>query len=392
MKSLRIFIIFFLIFGLMGIQAQSTRQLNRMEIYPSNVTMEASDVVVFTCLVFSHNGTAHTPQSVNWQANYGTIDYSGRYTAPSSGGTYSITASYGGLRASAQVTIKSFTPTPNPTISRVTINPNRVSLRIGQTYSFQATAYDYYNNPVSFYPMWSVTGGGSIDSSTGSFYATNYGTYMVTAKDQTSNIGGNATVIIGGGQEPPSTIRIEVFPPKAVVKCYETCQFTGTAYDQYGRPVNISPLWTATGGTITQNGYYTASGYAGYYQIWLKDTSSGAQATVQVQITSGGHPGPGPNPGYGKITIISKDIGGGNVFKPRAKVTVQVQGQNVQSIKLYSISPDNDVVDELKAYSCVSGGTINFDCKYDRFTTRWLEFRLYNTMNQVIARERLQTD
>lgn len=379
MSLLRNLLILCLLLGIVEINAD--RRITRIEIYPSNVTMEANDVVVFTTLAFTHSGTAHTPQAVQWYATGGTMDASGRYTAPAIGGSYTITAMYAGLRAVAQVEVKSFAPT----ISRIEVIPSTVQLKIGQSYNFNARAYDAYNRPVAFSPTWETTGGGTINPVNGYFYATTYGTYTITARDVASGCFGSATVMIV--KASPGIVKIEIFPPKAQVRVFQTCQFTANGYDQYGQPVSITPQWSATGGTIDYNGFYTAGGFPGFYQVVVKDLTSGLQASTQVEIVKGHTP---PHSGA-RIEIVKKDIGGGNFFRPKAKVTIKVYGKDIQSVKMYAVSPDGEM-DELKSASCTNETTVYFDPHYDRFSTKWIEIRLYNHMNQVVAKERIEVN
>lgn len=383
MKLIKVLLICCLIFGIADLNAD--RKLSRMEIYPSTVTMEANDTVVFTALVFSHSGNAHTPQGMQWYATSGVIDLSGRYTAPAMGGTYTITVMYANLRATAQVAVKAFAPA----ISRIEVSPRSVQLNIGQTYNFSARAYDTYNRPVVFSPTWETTGGGTIDPSSGYFYARTHGTFTVTARDYTSGCYGSATVVIG---TPTPMIRLEIFPPTSQVRALQTCQFTAKAYDQYGRPVSISPQWGGTGGSMnTYTGVYTAGAYPGFYQVWVKDINTGAQATAQVEVTKGGghNPHPQPNPGKARIEIIKKDIGGGNEFRPKAKLQIKVHGKNVQSIKMFALDYAGYDIAELKSASCTDGTEVYFDPRYDRYSTRWLEIRVYDNVGEVVALERL---
>jgi len=63
----------------------------------------------------------------------------------------------------------------------ISISPTSATLHIGDTQQFSASGTNYYGEPVSFTPGWSVAGGiGSIDA-TGVFTATALGTGLVMA-------------------------------------------------------------------------------------------------------------------------------------------------------------------------------------------------------------------
>lgn len=63
-------------------------------------------------------------------------------------------------------------------------------------------------------------------------------------------------------------------------------QFTAKAYDADGNIVAFEPVWATTGGTITQDGFYTAS-QGGCHQVFAIDEKSGISAEATVVVTCG---------------------------------------------------------------------------------------------------------
>ena len=57
---------------------------------------------------------------------------------------------------------------------------------------------------------------------------------------------------------PPPVQRVQVTPPQAVLQPGQVQQFTATLVDSAGGVALVEPEWTATGGTITEEGVYTA--------------------------------------------------------------------------------------------------------------------------------------
>jgi len=173
--------------------------------------------------------------------------------------------------------------------------------------------------------------------------------------------------------------------------------FQAIAYDAYNRPCNASFVWQCEGGRIEQSGFYTAGYQSGSFRVIAKDRNTGIQGEANVLIQSFVPPEPPPPPynphnphhgmGQGKIIITSFDAGGGNFFSPKAKVTVQVSGRNIQSVKLYAVSDDGRY-SEIDAQSCKHGDSILLNGKYNRFSTRYLEVRLLDNMGREMAKER----
>jgi hypothetical protein len=81
--------------------------------------------------------------------------------------------------------------------------------------------------------------------------------------------------------------RVDVTPSNVTVRVGEQAQFNRTGYDANGNQVPTSGTWSATGGTITQGGNYTAGSTAGDYNVTFTDTASGIQGSAIVHITPG---------------------------------------------------------------------------------------------------------
>jgi len=289
-------------------------------ISPSTATLQVGATQQFT---------ANVP--VNWSASCGTITSTGLYTAvptpTNSTQTCIVTAtpiSGGGSPASVTVTIQSSTPPP------VTVSPATVSLAEGAKQQFTA------NVPVN----WSATCG-SITSA-GLYTAANrVGTCTVTAaaKDGSGNQG-TATVTVSspGVTISPKTVTLQVgmkqqftadIPSTWTATCGtidsnglyttpdtpQTCTITAAATDGSNSqatatasiilpPLAISPktatlfvgatqqftanapvTWSASCGSIDNNGLYTAPNVAGNCTVTATD-NSGNQTTATVKVKS----------------------------------------------------------------------------------------------------------
>jgi hypothetical protein len=368
-----------------SVESQVQHQPLSLEILPAQAIIKNDDCVQFTVLVHTNLNTVYTPDRIRWSATGGVIGNEGKYTAPTQAGTYRITARMRHMQATAQVEVKVF----QPPIARVAVNPPSVSLEIGQSYQFQAIAYDTMNRPVQFVPVWTVTMGGSV-SNTGMFSATRPGQFVVTARDAQSNIAGNATVVVR--QPSPVPVRIQINPPSARMRSGQAALFSAIVYDNYNRPIPCMVIWSASGGQINSQGTYTAGYMPGTYQVVATEPTSGIQGMCSVQIV--GHPQP-PNPpnppSNGRIVVTNWDVGHGNWLTPKAKVTVQVFGSTAATVRMYSVSSTGGL-NEMDAAGCSDGAEVQLKSEYNRGSISAIEIRLYDNANNLLANVRRNID
>ncbi len=71
------------------------------------------------------------------------------------------------------------------------------------------------------------------------------------------------------GPTPPSSsvARVVVTPDTVILDPYQTRQFLAYGRTQAGDSVAVAVSWSASGGTITNGGLYTADTIAGTYQV-----------------------------------------------------------------------------------------------------------------------------
>ena len=140
------------------------------------------------------------------------------------------------------------TVTAPPVLTSISVAPASASVPNGGTQQFSATGYDQNNIPMNPQPSftWSVSGGGSINSS-GLFTASTVGgPFTVTAAS--SGVNGTASVSVTAA--PPVLASIKVLPASASVPNGGTQQFSATGYDQNNIPMNPQPsfTWSVSGG------------------------------------------------------------------------------------------------------------------------------------------------
>ena len=158
---------------------------------------------------------------------------------------------------------------------QLTLSPASATLQPGQTQQFAATVTGSSNTAVT----WTATGG--MISSAGLFTAgSNAGNFVITATsaaDTTKTASAQVTIQV------PQTVQISISPKTATLQAGQTQQFTATVTGSS----NTAVTWTATGGTISSAGLFTAGSGAGNFAVnatSVADTTKSASAQVTVQV------------------------------------------------------------------------------------------------------------
>lgn len=199
----------------------------------------------------------------------GSVDPYGFYTAPSLDGVYA-------LRASSATDPRKFDDIVIVVGSDVSVgvSPVETNLPLGGSQQFVANVFGTSTQDV----VWTASGG-SVSAS-GLFSATQSGTFTVRAtsvKDPSKF--GEATVRSGA-------VQIYTLPSQAIVQFGKTFQFTAALLGA----TNTAVLWSTTGGSIDQNGLYSAS-LAGNWQVTatsMADPSKLGTANIVVVTLNDG--------------------------------------------------------------------------------------------------------
>jgi hypothetical protein len=250
-----------------------------VSISPGTATVRVGETAAFTATVTGTTGGQST--AVTWsvqESGGGTVDASGRYTAPATPGTYHVVATSvadTSKKATATVTV-------NPNIA-VSISPATASTTAGGTAPFSATVTGTTGGQ-STAVTWSVqeSGGGTVSASGVYTAPGSAGTFHVvatSAADPSKNASATVTVT------PP--IAVTVAPATATVATGGSVAFTATVTGATGGQ-STAVTWTvqeAGGGTVSASGTYTAPGSAGTFHVIatsVADPSKRGTATVSV--------------------------------------------------------------------------------------------------------------
>ena len=155
----------------------------------------------------------------------------------------------------------------------VSVSPTTANVQTNATFQFTAAVTGSTNTTVT----WTATGGTVSTSGLYTAPAT-AGTYTVkatSAADTTKSASATVTVTA------PGAVSVSITPTTASLPTGGTQQFTAAVTGS----TNTAVTWTATGGTVSSSGFYTAPATAGTYTVKatsVADTSKSASATVNV--------------------------------------------------------------------------------------------------------------
>jgi hypothetical protein len=268
-----------------------------VKVRPSSVTLETNQLIQFRA-----HGTTSAGDSVGaavtWSTSGGTILPDGRFSAAAIG-TFAVIG-YNRVRGTVQVdtsTVKVIRR--NSRVKAVEISPTAISLASGVSQTFTALGRLPNGSAVPIGVNWSATGG-SIDA--GGTYVAGHaaGTYQVTATNTSGTLADTVPVTITSPPLPPPPpepepptepvlARVVLRPPTVTLAPGATKQFGVFGRTSTGDSIPVTAVFTATGGSITSGGLYTAGSSPGAYRVIAtsSDLADTSFITISVPLGSG---------------------------------------------------------------------------------------------------------
>jgi hypothetical protein len=160
------------------------------------------------------------------------------------------------------------------------------------------------------------------------------------------------------GEPPPEILpaTLDVTPSSASISPSQTLSFQAIAHSDSGEVVAVEILWSASGGTIDQDGGFQASS-SGTYQIIATEMLTGLADTALVTVTSA--PPPPPPPADTVVTRVI--VSPGTVSTPTDQtVYLHAWGKNAAGDSLgvsVNWSASGGVVNAAGAFLAWSAGT-----------------------------------
>ena len=172
---------------------------------------------------------------------------------------------------------------PDVTLDSIELTPASATLQAGAAQQFTATGHFSDGSSAPATVTWTASGG--TISSTGLYTAGSAsGNFQVVATEQGGSISKAAAVTVTAA--PPVLTSISVAPSTISLAPSATQQFVATGHYSGGGTGSVSVNWTATGGTITTGGLYTAGAIDGTYEIKATATGTSVAGTASATITT----------------------------------------------------------------------------------------------------------
>jgi calcineurin-like phosphoesterase family protein len=233
--------------------------------------------------------------SATYSATGGTITSSGLYAAGQTDGTFRVIAAAQGLADTATITIA-----PPPPPAQLILLPSTASVPTGATQQFVVYGRTSAGDSVPVAVTWSAQGG--TITSTGLYSAgQTTGTFKVIAKQTSGALADTAKVTITA----PPIVQLVLVPSSVTLQVGATQQFGAYGRTSAGDSVAMTVTWSATGGTISSSGKYTAGKTTGTFRVIAKQSGGSLADTSSVTITTSGGGGSVVLVGAGDIASCS---------------------------------------------------------------------------------------
>jgi parallel beta-helix repeat protein len=248
-------------------------------IAPGQDTLLTSGTQAFTVTGRARDSSTVTQIAASWSATGGSIDGSGTYHAGSAAGRYRVIATTAAGTVADTVPVTIVSPPP-AALTQVVLTPATASLTAGGSLQFKPYARTSAGDSVAVTPAYTATGG--TVSAAGLYTAgSTAGTYRVVASS--AGLADSAVVTVTAAA--PTLTRVILTPASVSVNTGASAQFAAYGRNSAGDSIPVTASFSATGGTITAAGLFTAGTTIGNFRVIA--VQSGLADTSAVTITTG---------------------------------------------------------------------------------------------------------
>ena len=293
-------------------------EVDSLVITPQDAATAVDAPVAFVVADTTIHG--HTVNGVvEWTASGGTIDTSGVFVAAAAD-TYEVHARRAGLDGHSIVVVSASPETPVPpsppvTLAAIEVTPGALRVPPRGTQQFSAIGRLSNGNTATVRVNWTASGG-SI--TTGGLYTagSTAGTFRVIAVRQGDTQADTSAVTVTA--TPPTFVGVQVSPVSITVAPGVAQQFSAVGKNSDGTNSSIAVTWSATGGTITTGGLYTAGATAGTFRVIAVRQGDTKADTASVTITA-----PAPTLTAVEVTPASASLAAGATRQFTARGAVE---------------------------------------------------------------------
>ena len=255
-------------------------------IAPKIDTMLTGQTHQFSATLTWSDGLTH-PATITWSTTGGVITQSGAYSPGALVGSFLVVAACScGAADTAAVTVRSSSPPASPVLMSLNLQPAAVALALGGMQQFSPTGTWSDGSTGAVGVLYAATGG-SI-SAAGLYYAGETpGTYQIIATQQGGSKADTSVVTVNAG---PTLNQLVVNPGAVTLAPGAMQQFSVAGSWSDGSSTVPTVLYSATGGTVTSAGLYTAGATAGTYRVIALQQGGTAADTAVVTIPAAGGP------------------------------------------------------------------------------------------------------
>jgi hypothetical protein len=234
------------------------------------------------------NGATTAP-AVTYSATGGTVTSGGLYTAGSTAGTFRVIAvQQGGTLADTSTVTLSAAP---PVLQAVILTPSSASIVTGGTQQFSVSGQ--WSNGATTAPAVTYSASGGTISTGGLYTAgSTAGSFRVIAVHQGGTLADTSAITLTA----PVLQAVILTPSSASVTTGGTRQFSVSGQWSNGATTAPAVTYSATGGTISTGGLYTAGGTAGTFRVIAVQQGGPLADTSTVTLSTA--PPPGSNHMY----------------------------------------------------------------------------------------------
>jgi hypothetical protein len=266
---------------------------------PGNLTIETNQLIQFRAHGRTDAGDS-VGAAVTWRASGGTILPDGRFSAAAIG-TFTVIARSRVRADLHEDTTLVHVVRRQAKLASIQVTPGSASLTPGLTQTFTAIGHLKGGSTVPIGVTWSSTGG-SIDPDGTYMAGDTAGTYRVVATNTAGTLSDTASVTISAPPSPPpppppgdstpqpapTLAQVKLLPGSVTLAPSTSKQFLAYGRTTAGDSVAVAVAFTASGGSITPGGLFTAGSTYGTFRViatagTLADTSV---VTVTVPLGS----------------------------------------------------------------------------------------------------------